>query len=633
MKLSIIIPFYNTHSYTDELLKCLDPQLNDDVEVILVDDGSREPYKTCYKWLKLFRQNNGGVSRARNKGLDEAQGEYISFIDSDDLVAPYYVEKLLEKISVGFDYLEFSWKSVAGAGEQYDYKLNSMEDKLSNPSVCTRAFNRAFIGDLRFNEQKDSTEDEDFTRRLDYNGAKREVITEYMYFYRTSVPDSKSKLFIKGRLKTQRIVYHYPIISADMTDLLDEIIRENEQNEVFVVTNKCEIPDINRYVQMYAPPAAVRGHELRGEPYSGFIQLPRIKTINTQVVLYSEVVNKVGGISTFIYNFVRHMSQYYDILVLYGDLYDLEQAGKVRRYAPVLKNNDNIIVNCDTFITQRIFDKMPTNIKAKKIMQMVHATYQHQWRVPHENNLVINVSEYAKKTWGQQCEDSEVIHNLVWTEEAEKALILVSATRIGAIDKGKNDSRMRKLAQMLESSGKKYIWFNFSDVPLRDVPNNFINMPANANIQSFIKAADYLVQLSDPVESFSYSCIEALSLGTPIITTNQPALLELGYQDGVHGHTVPDDMDFDVNILWDFIPTVNFKYDNKSIIKKWKKILGNTTPKHDYIFDNSLVRIQVIQEYKDMELGRQLKRGEIIEVPLTRAEYIDKAIPNHIKII
>ena len=50
MILSIIIPYYNVAPYTDELLKCLAPQIREGVEVILVDDGSLVPYKTDYKW-------------------------------------------------------------------------------------------------------------------------------------------------------------------------------------------------------------------------------------------------------------------------------------------------------------------------------------------------------------------------------------------------------------------------------------------------------------------------------------------------------------------------------------------------------------------------------------------------------
>ena len=195
MKLSIIIPYYNLKPYTDELLDCLKSQVTKDVEVIVVDDGSREPYSTSYKWVKVIRKENGGVSSARNTGIDMSKGEYISFIDADDLVAKDYVKQILDKIdNEHFDYLEMSWNSLAG-GTQWSQKLNSIEDSLPNPSACTRVFKRTCIGDLRFNEHKHSTEDEEFKRKLYFTlkDKKKAVITDYLYHYRTGVGSPRAR--------------------------------------------------------------------------------------------------------------------------------------------------------------------------------------------------------------------------------------------------------------------------------------------------------------------------------------------------------------------------------------------------------------------------------------------------------
>ena len=96
--LSIIIPYYNAKEYTDELLSLLNKQINtEEIEVLLIDDGSKEEYTANYNWLKIIRQDNGGASAARNTGLDNAIGEYISFIDSDDLISDNYIETILNK--------------------------------------------------------------------------------------------------------------------------------------------------------------------------------------------------------------------------------------------------------------------------------------------------------------------------------------------------------------------------------------------------------------------------------------------------------------------------------------------------------------------------------------------------------
>lgn len=97
MKYSVIIPIYNAES---TLCRCLDSlvgQLRDNTELILINDGSTdstsaicENYAARYPQIRLFTKENGGVSSARNIGLEHAQGEYILFVDADDAVTGDY---------------------------------------------------------------------------------------------------------------------------------------------------------------------------------------------------------------------------------------------------------------------------------------------------------------------------------------------------------------------------------------------------------------------------------------------------------------------------------------------------------------------------------------------------------------
>lgn len=274
MKLSIVIPYYNVKEYTDELLRVLAPQIRDDIEVILIDDGSRIPFTSDYKWLKVFRQANRGSAGAKNAGLDKAQGEYIAFIDADDMVADYYVEKLLQKIDEsGADVIDLSWR-VMEEGTKNIQILKSDDDWLKNPSACTRAFKRSFIGDTRLNEKKDAADDEDFSRRVGYLDPERvpkhSSITELMYFYRTDMNDSQFHRFMRGESKTKRIVYHYRHVTKDMTWLLEEIKKEDETNEVMLYTEQNDIPELKRYCRIFKPGKKVQAHILRGEPYDKF---------------------------------------------------------------------------------------------------------------------------------------------------------------------------------------------------------------------------------------------------------------------------------------------------------------------------------------------------------------------------
>lgn len=609
MKLSIIIPYWNAKAYTDELLDCLAPQITKNVEVILVDDGSQIPFKTRYKWCKVLRKKNGGCSTARNMGLDNATGDYISFIDADDLVPNYYVEKIFEKAVDGPDIIEFSWKSLTKEGTQHDYKLNNDNDKLTNPSVCTRVFKKAFIANVRFNPLKDSTEDEDFSRKIGYLDPdakyKKAIISDYMYYYRTAVSDSKVKRFKKGLMNTKRVVFYYKHVTSDMTWLLKEIQKEDEKNEVWLLTEQNDIPELKKYCQI-SKPISIWGHEFRGENYSKFTKIdPPIKA---QVILYCEFANKIGGIPTFLFNTSMHLKDMYDILVLYDRLDDI-QVERLKSIVRVMKNDPSKPITCDTIILNRLTDVIPKNVAYKKSVQVCHACVQNSYRIPKDRDYLVNVSQAAKDSWGEESENGIVIHNMSYPL-IDDVLLLVSATRMQAGDKGLNDNRIRTLANMLNEKDIPFLWLNFSDKGLLNPPKNFINMDARLNIQGFIQKADYLVQLSDR-EAYSMSILEALNLNTAVLATPFPSLFEEGFVDGKTGYVIPFDMNFDVEKILK-VPRFNFKYDNKAIVKQWKEIIDMPAPerKNTVIPHEDLVKVKVITAFSDKYTGNKFKPGE-----------------------
>ena len=102
MKVSIIVPIYNTAPWLDRCIESLVSQTYQNIEIILVNDGSTDNSRqVCQHWrnsdsrIIYIQQENAGLSAARNTGLDNSGGEYICFVDSDDCVSPYFVEKLL----------------------------------------------------------------------------------------------------------------------------------------------------------------------------------------------------------------------------------------------------------------------------------------------------------------------------------------------------------------------------------------------------------------------------------------------------------------------------------------------------------------------------------------------------------
>lgn len=617
MKLTIIIPSYNASNYLQELLNVLEKQITEDVEVIVIDDGSEVSVKAP-KWARLIRQNNQGVSAARNKGLDIATGEYIAFIDADDLVADDYISQIFSKIDEGCDYIWLSWKTI-GRGWQATVMLKSIDDKFPPDNLCVwnRVYKREMINSIRFNTKKLIAEDAEFIRLVETNGQKKGIISKPIYLYRSDTPDSLSKRFVKGELDTKRVVYYFEKVTSDMDYLIEEFKKDDEEAEVILMTKDNQLPELKQYA-MVIPPRRIRATEQKGEP-SDLIQIIEPPT-KTQVVIWTHYSNEIGGIESFIYYFVKTMSKYYDIIVLYDTMF-INQIERVSRYAECRTNNPKRIIECDTIIVNRIVDPIPTNIHYKQSIQMVHGAKIDYATVPQDRTKIVCVSDYVKKTWGELTKDATVINNVIALDKPKhKPLMLVTASRLDAKDKGLN--RMIKLAKLMEAQGIPYIWLCFSNVNSNcDCPKGMVFMKPSLDMAPWIQKADYLVQLSDE-EAFCYSLVESLNLNTAVITTPLDVLDEIGVKDGVNGYTVPFEIDdsFDAKRLLK-VPEFEYKFDNASIIKKWKKLLGNTKPTHSYS-PTEMTAIECTRTYYDTVLARNVNAGERILVPKHRAEII-----------
>lgn len=142
IKLSIIVPIYKVEQY---LRKCVDSLLHQDLpqeeyEIILVDDGSPdhcgdicEEYAGRYAQVKVIHRRNGGLSAARNSGIEVAQGRFVQFVDSDDYLEPNVLRALTEKMEAEqLDILRYNYQNV---NEQYEvFEPN----KVSKPFVDYR---------------------------------------------------------------------------------------------------------------------------------------------------------------------------------------------------------------------------------------------------------------------------------------------------------------------------------------------------------------------------------------------------------------------------------------------------------------------------------------------------------------
>jgi len=571
MILSIIIPAYNAEPYINELLDRLATQITKDCEVLIIDDGSRKPFSTSYEWATVTRQKNAGASAARNAGLDMAKGQYIAFIDADDLVADNYIETILNKIKTEkFDYCYMSWRAFGGWNMAVNLVSIDQEFPPFNCCVWNRIYKRSMIGKVRFNTLKPCAEDAQFIRDVKETG-KKAFIADCMYFYRSNAVDSLTKRAKAGKVETRRIVYHFPVVTPDMDYLINEFKELDYDSEVILMTNKNEIPELAKYA-MIVQPQRISGTELRGKPTELFRKVEQ--PLRTQILLYVSQLYDIGGIETWTYNFCQQMHKYYDLMVVWDKGMDPVQKRRLLRFAQVVENKHQQPIVCDTVLNCRTALPIPSNISYDSAFQIVHTCkMQKHWELRDDIEKIF-VSEAARKSWGSE---GQIITNMTVQQNIKKSYLFVSATRL-SWEKGEN--RIHRLAQMLKDRGVLFTWLVFSDHEPKQYTDSLVYRKPTLDIMSYVQKADAFIQLSD-MEAFCYSIVEAMSLGVPVWTTPLEVLPELGFVEGKTGWIIP----FEVEQLKTLDEMLNsnlkgFKYnhDNSNIISQWRDLLGDMTP-------------------------------------------------------
>lgn len=237
---SVIVPVYNVAPYLPRCLKSLTEQTYRNIEIILVDDGSTDASGAiCDLWadrderIRVFHKPNGGLSDARNWGLERAEGAYVCFVDSDDWCGSRYIEimlgALLETDSdlVECDYVcvEDDAAVIPDDQDRYDHQLYTDRDCfhkfLTNVffvSVCNKLYRRSLLENAPFMLGV-YHEDEYWTYRI-FSRARRACrlqYTGYYYYQRQgsivhTTPSCKrlNDAFRAGRERVDYIEAQYP---------------------------------------------------------------------------------------------------------------------------------------------------------------------------------------------------------------------------------------------------------------------------------------------------------------------------------------------------------------------------------------------------------------------------------------
>ena len=220
--ISIIVPIYNVEKYLKKCIESIINQTYKNIEIILVDDGSPDncgiicdEYSQKDKRIIVIHKENGGLSDARNKGIDIAKGDYLTFIDSDDFVNIDYIEKLYNSIKLNNTKLAQCGISKVNENNEIIEKLNYDENYIKtsheilnelygkhlieNVVVWNKMYAKELFKNIRFPVGK-IHEDEFTTYKLIYYSKNVAIVSDSLYNYRQNNASIMGRKFNIKRL-------------------------------------------------------------------------------------------------------------------------------------------------------------------------------------------------------------------------------------------------------------------------------------------------------------------------------------------------------------------------------------------------------------------------------------------------
>ena len=245
--ISIVIPIYNAEKYLEECLNSIKNQTYKNFEVIMVNDGSKDDSETiCMNFLRsdsrfrYLKKENGGVSSARNVGLDNVEGDYITFIDADDWVDENHLEILIDGIiKNNCEVAISSYMQFINTRETYLINIYSNQEKyllnygkmnrekfltelpklisINNSFNCavSKLFSRRLVEDIRFDSNIIYAEDLDFYFKLYLKVNNFIFINAETYIYRQhdeSTTSGFSQIHAEQELSVFKKMYETALI-------------------------------------------------------------------------------------------------------------------------------------------------------------------------------------------------------------------------------------------------------------------------------------------------------------------------------------------------------------------------------------------------------------------------------------
>lgn len=251
-KISIIVPVYKVEQYLPKCIDSILSQTYEDWELLLIDDGSPDnsgnicdEYAKMDERIRVFHKENAGVSCARNLGLDNAKGEFVMFVDSDDWISTDCLQVCVDEIEVdNLDALQFGFFSVTDSSENSRVKTSTIplsgEEYIQNNSfnVCVWGglYKRDIIEEnkIRFPIDLKLAEDQIFVLSFIKKAVRIKYLDRAMYYYLqrsvSAVHTPKSEDMLKSCEYLIKFSKEFPMIKPPIDSAVVRFIMELIKN-------------------------------------------------------------------------------------------------------------------------------------------------------------------------------------------------------------------------------------------------------------------------------------------------------------------------------------------------------------------------------------------------------------------
>jgi glycosyltransferase involved in cell wall biosynthesis len=588
--ISVIIPYYNGHRYIDETLGSLSRQTTDDYEIILVNDGSNDD--AALRKLKeiaarggvtIVHKENRGLSSARNRGALEARGDFLLFLDPDDILEPGFCEKLAIKLCLS-PHLAFVYSGVIHFGDlngteitEFDLARLKKENYIAFTTLIRRTV-FLLLGGMD-EEMHDNFEDYDFWLRLIEQGYTGSLVYEPLFRYRRHGGGKMAKIINsrpaedRQRELQKRHPFLYGATSlltppkplarpgsiekperllADFQSFYRDIRlggdvkylgyrRCNTPNLFSTVYHRSESKDQGKIALLYLIPHMVIGGAER-------IDLDILRGLDKDTFRIVLVVELQGN------------HQWYD---LFADCVDemflcpnflsgQHQVDAFLDYIIVAKNID-IVFNRNTYSGYRVGKRWCERSKNIRFVDLNHLhNYGEDWlaqAAPFASYLhrrfVTNhdLKEYVSQRYGASDDSMKVIYCGVDTEKWDPVKIAPGVLKtemkfrsdeklvgfVGRFDGQKDPFRWLRVAREVRNLDPRFRFVMVGGGPLLDEAMKYAGSLGLAeevhftgyqnDILSLVRDFDCLLLVSN-YEGLPQVVIEALSLGVPVVSTD-----------------------------------------------------------------------------------------------------------------